>query len=154
MQICVQLNRLASEYLSRIETGEYSDADKDTQSFEKFYGIVTRILTITAKLSNSILQANSALFEHLEKYEADFEKEAADLSKKEKKENHIQNQIKLLRKLAHQVQKDIPQDDRLERIYEGLVRLDVFFDMNVQEVEKVHARVEGTIRDVEKLVES
>ena len=154
MQICVQLNRLASEYLARISTGQYSDADKDTRSFEQFYGTVTRILTITAKLSNSILQANSAIFRHLQKYEADFEKEAAELAKEEKTEHHIQNQLKVLRKLAHDAQKDSPQDNRLGRIYEGLVRLDVFFDINVKEVEKVHARVESDIKDVEELVKS
>ena len=154
MQICVQLNRLASEYLARIQTGQYSDADKDTKSFEQFYGTVTKILAITAKLSNSILQANSAIFSHLQKYEVDFEKEAEELSKEEKTEYHIQNQLKVMRKLAHEAQKDYPKDERLERIYQGIVRLDVFFDINVKEVEKVHARVERDIRDVEELVKS
>ena len=154
MQICTQLNRLASEYLARIQTGQYSDADKDTRSFEQFYGTVTKILAITAKLSNSILQANSAIFSHLQKYEVDFEKEAEELSKEEKTEYHIQNQLKVMRKLAHEAQKDYPKDERLERIYQGIVRLDVFFDINVKEVEKVHARVERDIRDVEELVKS
>lgn len=152
MQICVQLNRLASEYSSRFGVGQYSNASKDTRSFENFYLTMDKLLKVINQLSNSLLRANGAIFSHLKKYEQDFGREAAGLSAEERTEHHIINQLKVLRKIAHEAQRDHIEDERLERIYVGIARLEVFFSASVREIEAIRKQTEKSMKEAEALL--
>ena len=152
MDICVQLNRLTSEYSTRLSQGQYSNANKDPKSFETFYLMMGRLMKIIDCLANTLLIANTAIFSHLNKYEKEFKKESTELSAEEKTEHHIINQLKVIRKFAHEVHNEYPTDKRLEKIYEGAVRLDVFFAKSLEEMEQIHHNLQKTMGEVEQLL--
>ncbi len=151
MQICVKLNKLTSEYNTRLGMGQYSDANKDPESFEFFYLRMCKVMKVIDRLSNSLLSINCVIFGHMKKIEGDFKKEADTLAEKEKTEFHILNQLLVLRKLAHKAQTE-PDEDKFTRIYEGVVRLESFFKKNVEEISKIKKTLKKQLEEVEELV--
>tara|TARA_Y100000031_G_C8233245_1_gene391993 strand:+ start:1706 stop:2197 length:492 start_codon:yes stop_codon:yes gene_type:complete len=162
MGLCVKLNSLLSQEIGAFQAKQYvplirdvsdalNKAKVDSRPLMGFYHRMEDVIETSDSLANCLLKANGSIFLHMKTFERAFKAEAEGLSEAEKTEHAILDQLKIIRALAHEAQTH-PDEDKIGRIYEGIVRLDTFFRKSVEEVESVHRNAEKHMKKADKLL--
>ncbi|MCA9495485.1 MAG: hypothetical protein KC589_00965 [Nanoarchaeota archaeon] len=161
MDICLQLNRLNSEFNTKFNLGEYADANESNKKFEVFYIHMTKLVKFNLDLSTSLLNLNAAMYSYLKKFENELISVSDKLPEGKKTQSHFLNQLALLRKTIVSLTRSesLPEGFKkeLEELESGIILVDNYFKKMSEELDNIHTsqkknidKVESWLKDLNK----
>lgn len=151
LEITMELNSMLMTELTKFTQGDYGDVWNDKDALNVFFLRMKQVIQTAQNLSNQILQMNGAIYGSTQNLLKIIEEETTHLDKEEKTEHAILNQLKVLRKLAHEISKKPPYDDGSGELFEGICRIDNIMKAQVEEIAKVRKTAEKHLKESNRL---